>query len=339
MAASTVTLRSPTPRGSAPTAASTSARATAAPSTATADPTRGNNASDGGGPASDPDKMIGAPVNVTLLVNVTVIRSNPVGAKVGPMVNAIPQWASFMKGSQNQIDPIRDTDWIYISGPSLIHTDRDAVIVHYSVADSIVDTAVTNVAAQYDKGGELDAGVPGVRAWKGHADNAERAFLRASNRSGVLVIVPPAKANDFAKVLSQKQIAPKISPTEALRLIVRNPSKQIAIPSLPFPESMKEIRLWIVPRKSDNGADIYAEADCVDEASAADAETTFSALLKQYTTGIMGTGVSLATGGVLRNATIEVQGKMVKAHIDADATQLQTTLETVKSLVVKTPAP
>ena len=298
----------------------------------------GNLASTDGGPPSNPGDMIGAPVNVALLVNVAVIRGNPVGAQVGPLVNAIPQWASFMKGSQNQIDPIRDTDWIYICGPSLIHTDRDAVVVHYSVPDAIVDTAVENVAAQYDKGGALDAGVPGVRAWKGHADNAERAFLRPSTQPGVLVIVPPTKANEFAKVLKQRAIAPKIGPTEAIRLTVKNPSKQISIPAMKFPESMKEIRLWIVPRAADGGADIYAEADCTDEAAAADVESTFKGMLTQYTTGGTGFVVNASTGGILKNATITVDGKRVKLHIDADQTQLQRTLDTIKPLIVKTQA-
>ena len=87
----------------------------------------------------DPGSMIGlaglisaGTINVTLLVNISVIRTNPVGARMGPLLYGIPQWNDFMKGSQVTVDPIRDTDWILIYGPSLIHTDRDAVIVHYS---------------------------------------------------------------------------------------------------------------------------------------------------------------------------------------------------------------
>ena len=278
----------------------------------------------------DPGETIGVPgllsagqVNVTLLVNVAVIRANAVGAQLGPLLNAVPQWASFMKGSSNAIDPIRDTDWILIYGPSLIHTDRDAVIVRYSVPDELVESTIEAIASEYEKGGALDVGVPGMKAWKGHADNGERAFLRAQPH--VLVIVPPDKAAQFAKVMSKAAIAPKVRPTEAMRLTLKNPSKQIAIPSLKFDESVKEIRLWIVPRASDGGADVYAEGDCTDEASAQQSAADFTKLIANTNSFL----VKSATGGVLSNLVVTTEGKQMKLHLDASQAQLDRVLKTV----------
>src|SRR5690606_3545495 len=102
--------------------------------------------------------------NVVLGVNVAAIRKHPVGARMGPILQALPQWRDFMRGAQSPVDPIRDTEWILIYGPSLIHTERDAVLVRYNLSDEAVDTAITGIARSYDKGGSLDAGVPGVKA-------------------------------------------------------------------------------------------------------------------------------------------------------------------------------
>ena len=96
-------------------------------------------ASPGSGGPRDPESMFGLSKvvnagvqNVVLGVNVQLIRKHPVGARMGPVLQALPQWRDFLKGAQTPVDPIRDTDWILIYGPSLIHTDKDAVLVRYT---------------------------------------------------------------------------------------------------------------------------------------------------------------------------------------------------------------
>ena len=288
----------------------------------------------------DPGAMIGLPglisagtVNVTLVVNIAVIRTNPVGARMGPLLYGIPQWNDFMKGSQATVDPIRDTDWILIYGPSLIHTDRDAVIVHYSISDDVVDNAVESIAKRYDKGGAFDAGVPGVKASLGHADNAERVFLRGQPH--VLTIVPKDKANDFAKLMKRSSIQPKVRPGEALRLVVKDPWKQISIPGLKFSQSLKEIRLWIIPRPSDGGADVYVEGDCADEAAAIDAADALTDLVKRQNSLI----VRAATRGLLNNAKIEASGTHITSHVSASQEQLEALLQGVGAMLGATVQP
>jgi hypothetical protein len=288
----------------------------------------------------DPGAMIGLPglisagtVNVTLIVNIAVIRTNPVGARMGPLLYGLPQWNDFMKGSQATVDPIRDTDWILIYGPSLIHTDRDAVIVHYSIGDEVVDHAVESIAKRYDKGGAFDAGVPGVKASLGHADNAERVFLRG--QPYVLTIVPKDKAHDFARLMKRSSIQPKVRPGEALRLVVKDPWKQISIPGLKFSQSLKEIRLWIVPRASDGGADVQVEGDCTDEASATDAADALSDLIKRQNSLV----VRAATRGLLNNAKVEANGTHINSHVSASQEQLEALLQGVGAMLGATIQP
>jgi len=278
----------------------------------------------------DPGSMIGmaglvtaGQVNVTLLVNVAVIRKNSVGARMGPLLMAIPQWQEFMRGSETAVDPIRDTDWILIYGPSLIHTDRDAVLVRYSVSDELVDDAIDAIAANYKGGGAFDAGVPGVKSSLGHADNAERVFLRVQPH--VLVVVPKDKANEFARVLKRAPVSPRVRPGEAMRLTVKDPWKQVVIPGLKFDKSLSELRLWIVPRASDGGADVFAEGDCTDEAAAADTANVLTDLIARQNSSAF---VRIATRGLLNGARVVADGTLVKLHISASRDQLESVFQT-----------
>jgi hypothetical protein len=306
---------------------------------------------DGGTPGSngprDPAAMMGltktvnpGTVNVVLGVNVETIRSHPVGSRIGPVLQALPQWRDFLKGSQASpggtsapIDPIRDTDWILIYGPSLIHTDRDAVLVHYNAKDSAIDETIAGISKGYDKGGPFDAGVPGVKSSLGFADNGQRVFLRPQSR--LLVIVPPSHAHEAAATF--KKQTPKGPPKgEAMRLIVKKPSNQISIRGLKFAESLTEIRLWIVPRNKDGGADVYGEGDCTDETAAADSADALTKVLQN----INGIGVRIATRGLLNNARVVPEGKKITLHVDASQEQLEAILQLIAAqLNVNLPPP
>ena len=303
-----------------------------------------DNSADAGPPGSngprDPESMFGlakavhpGTVNVVLGVNVERIRSHPVGGRIGPVLQALPQWRDFLKGSQSAVDPIRDTDWILIYGPSLINTDRDAVLVHYNASDSAVDQTVAGIGKGYDKGGPFDAGVPGVKSSLGFADNAQRVFLRP--QSHLLVIVPPSHAHEAA-VTFRKQV-PKGPPAkEAMRLVVKNPTNQISIKGLKFAGSLTEIRLWIVPRDKDGGADVYAEGDCTDEAAAQDSADRLTEVLKN----VNSLGVRIATRGLLNGAKVVPEGKKITLHVDANQEQLESVLQLVAAqLGVNLPPP
>jgi hypothetical protein len=297
---------------------------------------------DGGAPGSngprDPESMFGMTKavnagvqNVVLGVNIQLIRKHPVGSRMGPILQAIPQWKDFLKGAQSPVDPIRDTDWILIYGPSLIHTDKDAVLVRYTASDEMVDQTIASIAKSYDKGGAFDAGVPGVKASLGWADNAQRVFLRPQSK--LLVIVPPSHAREAAR--TYKTQAPRgPSPREAMRLVVRNPTNQISIPGLKFSASLKEIRLWIMP-KADGGADVYAEGDCTDEAAAVDSADRLTELLKRQNS----LGVRFATRGLLNKAVVVAEGSKITLHVEATPEQLEAVLQLAGAAVNANIAP
>jgi len=278
---------------------------------------------------NDPGAMIGMPgilsagkVNVTLLVNMQVIKQHPVGKRLGPLLYGIRQWSEFMNGTEGVVDPVRDTDWVMIYGPSLIHTERDAVLVRYSAPDSVVDKAIEIASNNYSQGGPYDAGVPGVKARLAHADNAERVFLRAQPH--VLAVVPPDKAYDFARVLKRAPVQPKVRPGEAMRLIVKDPYRQISIRDLKFPNSLSEIRLWIVPDK-DGNAMVYGEGDCADEAAAVDVQNVVTTTLARINNPL----VQIATRGMLNEVRVETKGSQVTLSMAATNEQIEVLLQLV----------
>jgi hypothetical protein len=281
---------------------------------------RASIAADGGieGGARDTEAIAGVAggiqadvVLVVVLVNAEVIRKNPVGASLGALLRGIPQWEDFMSGTD--IDPVRDTDWLMISGPSLINTGRDVVLIRYAASDGVVDRAIARVGRKYAGGGPFDAGVPGVKATLAHADRAERVLLRPGPH--VLAVVPPSLAAKEARQLALLRPPAHVRPGEALYFRFETPHR--AVPEIP--ESISELRLRVVPR-ADNGADAFLEGDTKDPESAALAAPEIAKLIRRRTSGF----ASLFLHGALDDVEVRPEGARVLVHLSVTLAQLET---------------
>jgi hypothetical protein len=265
--------------------------------------------------------------NVTVLINFEVIRAHPLGPRLRPILMAIPEWKQFMTGST--IDPYRDTDWMLITGPSLLDTTKDLVVIHYSASDADVDKACAAVAAQYSKGGPMDVGVPSVKAWRAFAHGAERALLRP--RSHVVLIVPSTHAKVFAQALAKTPITPRFKRGEAFSMRSLRPGGSVNF----IPTSISELRLSLVPRPSDSGADLYAEGDCPDSAAASLAADDLKNTV-QRTNSLL---VRLATAGALSGFEVKSEGSMVKAHLPGSKDQVDAVITLAGGQVGVPPPP
>jgi hypothetical protein len=288
---------------------------------------------DGGLAPRDPEGIVGAVgsvqadvVLVMVVVNAEVIRENPVGARMGYLLRGIPQWDEFMSGTE--IDPVRDTDWVLISGPSLINTSRDVVLIHYSAPDAVVDKAVSVVARKYDKGGPYDAGVRGVRATRAHADQAERILMRAQPH--VLAVVPPQVAEKVGRQLVSSRVPPHVRPGEAVYLRLVNPHH----PMPEIPESVTEMRLRVVPRP-DEGADVFIDGDTKDAETAAAAATVVRQMIRRHNDAF----TSLLTHGLLDHAEVAAEGSVVKVHVQATRDHIETLVALVGGFLGVEPPP
>jgi hypothetical protein len=285
-----------------------------------------------GGVGRDPQALLGAaaavsagPNNVTLMVNFVELRKHPEAARLGLVLGGIPQWREFMAGAAGTplLDPMRDADWMIVMGPSLVDTQNDAVFIHYSTPDAQVDRVIDAVARHYAKGGPVDLGVRGVRAWKGFADKGERVFLRP--RPHVAVIVPASHAVQFARVLAVNPVTPHVHAGEAMSFRGLNPHGSVSA----IPADISEMRMWIVPRVSDAGGDLYAEGDCPDAASAqADAET-LKTLIHEKNSIL----VRAVTAGFFSHVDVTAVGNQVHAHISGTQDQIEALLALAAGLV------
>jgi hypothetical protein len=287
---------------------------------------------DAGGEPSDPHAVAGAVasvqptvVNVVLVINADVVRRHPVGASLGSLLRGIPQWDDFMSGTS--IDPVRDTDWFMVSGPSLVNTERDVVLIHYSAPDAAIDRAMAIVARKYARGGAFDTGIPGVRAVRAHADRAERIILRPQTH--VLAVVPPDDAIKVARQLSGARVRPPIAPSEAFYMRLVKPQRPL--PELPA--SITELRLRVVPR-ADDGADVYVDGDTSDAAEAASAAAAVARIVRRHNDVI----TSIVTHGLLDRVEVTSEGALVKLHLTATLDQIQTVASVVGAFL-GVPAP
>ncbi len=264
----------------------------------------------------DPEAIVGAAsvradvILVKLVVNAEVIRSHPVGARMGYLLRGVPQWEDFMEGTD--IDPVRDTDWVMIIGPSLVNTARDTVLIHYSAPDAVVDRAVGIVTKKYDHGGPFDAGVRGVKASLVHADRADRVILRPQPH--LLAVVPPSVAEKNARALVGARLS---EPAEGDAVFLRLLNPHHPMPEIP--DSIRELRLRVVPR-ADGGADVWVEGDAADAEAASQAAEAIRRLVRRHNDAI----TSLLTHGLFNRVDVGTDATTVKVHLAATREQIET---------------
>ncbi len=279
-------------------------------------------AGDSKGPGLAEDVLAGPPL-VRLLVNMNEIRKNPVGAQMGPLMSAIPQWDEFMAGTK--VDAVRDADWITITGPSLLHTESDVIMVHYSAPDPVIDHAIDLIRQRSHNGAGFDAGVPGVKATLGHADRAPRVFLRPQPH--VVAVTPPDYAETAARMLVKRKLTAHILAGEAMRLTVQHPHGPF--PTL-FPEEMTEMRLWVVPQ-ADGSAAVHGEGRCPSAAVAEAATANAQRFLKQFTGSFAGMMVNSLTRNTLDGIHVSQDGSVMKVELRATPEQLHALLDVAAS--------
>jgi len=277
-------------------------------------------AAPGAGGPRDPVGMLGAvgqvqpgEVLVTLLLNVEAIRAHPAGPRLSKLVRAAPQWDDALKGTT--VDPVRDADWVAIYGPSLIHTERDAILVGYSVPDAVADAAIEAIRRRSHNGAAFDAGVPGVKATLAHADRAPRVFLRP--RSHLIAVVPPDYATTAAKLLSKTKGAPHVRPGEAMRMTLKNPHRPIP----QMPARIKELRVWVLPL-ADGGAEIHGEGECSDAPGANDSTGEIKSFLQRFRGSMEGAVANMISRGLINAIEVSSDGNLVRFHAHANREQV-----------------
>jgi hypothetical protein len=177
------------------------------------EPTRDLEATWGG---NADDTVLGT--NVTLIVNFVEVRKHPDADKLAAVLNATPQW----RIAPGALEPVRDLDWVRVTGPTLVTTDLDDVVFQHSALDEKVDNAITHEL----KGQRLALQVRGVKAWTATIGKGQRAILHAPPH--LVAIIARVDADSVARQMTGASPAhtiasPVFHPGEAMRLRALHP--------------------------------------------------------------------------------------------------------------------
>jgi hypothetical protein len=283
---------------------------------------------DGGAPG--PGQAIGDPValsgaagriadanaNVRLIVYTERIRNQPLGPRVGTLLGQAPQWRDFFGPAG--LDPIKDVDRILIAGPQLRDSSQVVAVLKHNVSEGRMKQALDAIVHRDPtNGGWLDAGVPAATA---KADRAERVFVMPA--PGIVVVTPPSAAKS-ALALGAKTRFPGPKGQEIMTAYVVTPSR--AFRGVPFrvPESIKWVKVQVLPGVDGNAtAELVAE-DESEESAKTNAEQIQRALeaLTQHELPFLG------RVRLVERITFTSQGKMIYASVVVTPRQLSTLIE------------
>ena len=253
------------------------------------------------------------PRDVTLVLAMEPLRTHPIGQYLGPLFAVMPQWRQLVQGLVK--DPIRELDWIFVTGPSLQSTAKDAIVVRYAIEDAKVDDAIDALGRSSPAVVPYDLGVAGAKGTLANLDDGARVLIRA--HPSLLVMAPPEKAAAAAAVLVRSNVVAPAPASEAFRMAIENPHAQAP----QVPANVRRARVWIVPRP-DGGADVAGEGDCDDDDQARAAAGDIQETLRRTNNF----GVRLVTQNILGSTRVGAEGPKVTLRLAASREQLQATL-------------
>ncbi|HQP34666.1 MAG TPA: hypothetical protein PLI95_05795 [Polyangiaceae bacterium] len=215
-------------------------------------------------PIADPVALAGSAASLAGTPNVAAfiyserIRRHPMGNQFGPVLSRHPQWGSFF--ANTNLDPIQDTDRIWLAGPQFRDTSRVVAVLRYRVPEARVRAAVSAVVKRSGSDGAwLDAGVP---AAKGRADRADRLFVMPA--PSILVVVPP----DGLAAASKVRSIPAGGRSELFVLSLRSARNALKGFPIDVPASLENLR-FSIESASDGGIDLRVSVRDKDGAAAA----------------------------------------------------------------------
>jgi hypothetical protein len=282
----------------------------------------------GAAPLSDPTLVAGVKrvadsnANVRITLYTEKIRSNPLGARVGPLLGSLYQWRDFFGPAG--VDPIRDIDQIYIVGPQLRDSSNVVAILKHHLPPARMRAAIDRIVVADKAGGAwLDAGVPVASA---HADGAERRFVLANSET--VVVTPPSAYAATVAAGKLLHLMPSKGP-EAAMIYLATPWRAFLGLPIKVPESIKWARIRITPT-ADGGAtaEIEAEDDHADKAAEDATYLTRTAdALSQLNLGFLGSLLGQQSHRFIEHIGFSADGKMIRGTALVTADQLASALD------------
>lgn len=267
-------------------------------------------------------QLTDANANVRLLVFGDRIRKHATGPLIGDLLGAAEQWSAFFKTAK--LDPIRDIDRILIAAPQLRDSSKAVIVLKHHSTEGKIHGAIDRLVKQSkDKGAWLDD-----RIARAHVDRADRILVQQGR--GV-VIVGPAGIEEQAKQLKGPLSFPNPDGKEVVSVFLRSPYR--AFKGIPFdmPESIRWVRMKLVP----DGDGVVALLEAQDESPAAaqkHAARFDSALNAVVTIKLSGLAAKLlgkSEKRLVERVEFRAQGDRIVGKVSATGRQLAPLLEAI----------
>lgn len=258
-------------------------------------------------------RAIASDPGMTLVLSMTPMSEHPIGRRLGPLIAALPAWRELLRAAV--ADPVRDLDWVYATGPGVAGAATGVTLLGYSGTDAAIDAAVDALARQSTAVTSFELGVAGARGTLAKLDDGARVLLRAHPK--LLAAAPPDRAKSAAAALVRARVRPPAQDPEALALDVRRPHDR----AHQVPEAIRRAHVRVLAR-ADGGAEVFADGECDDVASANAAADELRATIRR----VNGFLVRLATANLLDRVEIQTENEKIKLHLVATRDQLQATL-------------
>lgn len=184
-------------------------------------------------------KIADANANVRLLLYTDRIRGHALGARVGKLLQATPQWRDFFGPAQ--VDPIRDIDRVLIAGPQLRDSSNVVAVVRHSLPEERIRAGLDALIARGD--GEWVEG--NVRMARARADRADRLFVLPA--PGIVAVVPPSAEASARSMGSNVRFAAGPEGV-AVQAYIVTPWRVFQGLPVQVPDSIEWVRLELRPR-------------------------------------------------------------------------------------------
>jgi len=241
-------------------AASAAASASAAPSASAVPSSSASSAPNSAPPATpmdDPSKLAGGAgavqaksTNVMIYMATDVARRHELGPMIGELLGKIPQWNELLGGTD--LDPIRDFDHVWLTGPHMQSARVVVAVVEYNVGVGRMQRAIESAMKRSKPAGKWLAEKPAPLGVLGDG-GAQRVSLRPEKHA---VIVAPAEAED--QLRQAKELRFNKSGSTLLAMTIRTPWRGFMRTAVRFPKSIALMKLTLTP--NDKGFLLRVEA-------------------------------------------------------------------------------
>jgi hypothetical protein len=276
--------------------------------------------------------VVDSNANVSVNVSTEKLRSHKLGARVGALLGSVHQWRDFF--GPTGIDPVRDTDAIWIWGPQFRRSAEVAAIVQHRLGGQRMRAALDRLVQSDPEGAWADAGVPVAMA---HADGSARLFVMPSPS---IVVLSTEALRPSAQRLRLRRL-PEIAGAAVAIVRVKTPWRAFKGINFRVPHSIAWARASVEPT-ADGGAliNIEAEDESV-EAARSNADDLGRAVTAatQLDLGFIGEVLGARVKRFVQSVHFESKGTRIYGQISLTEAQIVDILSFARERLTPPPPP